>query len=938
MKNKIAILIACWLASVSSLKGQCISRDSLWNRLLVLWYSPPVPPAEQLKELLNYEAGIRHCAYRYDSTHAFLLFRIGATCHRQADYLRGVQYARQSINMVMTNAGKTSINEKHVIKYYYFLSVMYDSLSQVTEQMKALDSCITAAKRYKSVDLFCIAALHKRAEYFYDVGDYHRCFSYADNCEKLAVEYVGSGAAKDSLAAINFAANCFQWQVNVLLQLKDNEVAERLLTRKIDECKKTGNEIYLVTLYHQLARVKANKGDYTKARLYYTKALEYAKKFRFDINCKVIWCDLGYNVYFKEYRDLDKALVAYSKALTFINRDKSRSRDDAIESLNVIGNIAAVYTKKGLYDSAFHYFQLAFDAIKPGSSEKDLLLSSLDDFVKTKRIYYLTDLLINKGDAYLAQFVQSGQIGFLQEAVRVYKTTDRFLDRIKAEQSALQSKLFWRSDTRRLYEHAIEACYKNGNMDDAFYFFERSRAVLLSDQLNEQRWLGQSDILKQVQLKKNILQKERQLASLDASSENNKTLSNDLFSQQQELDRLINTIKVNNPFYYQSFIDTGFISLPVVQNEILKDRQALVEIFAGDSAVYCLVITAQKAQLKKVKKNIFDSIALLYISYISNPDLMNRNFDAFVNTSSELFQLMFKDNPLPTGRIIISPDGHYFPFEALVIHARPLNYFLNDHAVSYTYSARYLMNCFVSSSGNTSNNFLGIAPVQYPANMNLAALPGSDKSLHRLHSLVSGANKLIAAEATRNNFIQRFYQYRIVQLYTHASDSSSNGEPVIFFADSALYLSDLISEKKPVTSLIVLSACETGSGRLYQGEGVFSFNRGFAALGIPAAITNLWSVDNEATYRLTELFYKYLADGLAADVALQKAKIEFIQQASKEKKLPAYWAASILAGKADVIELKKTYSRKNATLLIGLFFIAACLVWWKRRSRRQVDV
>ena len=98
-----------------------------------------------------------------------------------------------------------------------------------------------------------------------------------------------------------------------------------------------------------------------------------------------------------------------------------------------------------------------------------------------------------------------------------------------------------------------------------------------------------------------------------------------------------------------------------------------------------------------------------------------------------------------------------------------------------------------------------------------------------------------------------------------------------------------------------------GTGKIYQGEGVFSFNRGFAALGIPAAITNLWSVDNESTYILTELFYKHLAKGLPTDVALQKAKLEFIKNASREKSMPCYWAGPVLVGKTDIIELSKPF-------------------------------
>ena len=161
----------------------------------------------------------------------------------------------------------------------------------------------------------------------------------------------------------------------------------------------------------------------------------------------------------------------------------------------------------------------------------------------------------------------------------------------------------------------------------------------------------------------------------------------------------------------------------------------------------------------------------------------------------------------------------------------------------------------------------------------------------------------MAAALPKNEFLLQYSKYKIIQLYTHAADTSSYGEPVIYFSDSILYLSELITENKPYTRLIILSACETGVGKLYEGEGVFSFNRGFAALGIPAAITNLWSIDNKSTYKLTELFYKYLVQGLPSDVALQKAKLEILGASTAQNTMPYYWAAPILVGQAATIEL-----------------------------------
>jgi CHAT domain-containing protein len=182
------------------------------------------------------------------------------------------------------------------------------------------------------------------------------------------------------------------------------------------------------------------------------------------------------------------------------------------------------------------------------------------------------------------------------------------------------------------------------------------------------------------------------------------------------------------------------------------------------------------------------------------------------------------------------------------------------------------------------------------------------------------------------NFQQQFNRYKIIQLYTHASDTSSRGEPVIYFADSALYLSELIPEDIPHTQLIVLSACETGNGKLYRGEGVFSFNRGFANMGIPASIANLWSVDNKSSYRINELFYKFLSQGLAKDIALQRAKLEFIKNSNAENKLPYYWAATVLTGKSDTIEYSGSIAWIPGALIMGLTAIG--LFIWKKSKKK----
>jgi len=366
------------------------------------------------------------------------------------------------------------------------------------------------------------------------------------------------------------------------------------------------------------------------------------------------------------------------------------------------------------------------------------------------------------------------------------------------------------------------------------------------------------------------------------------------------------TIQTNNPLYYQNFVEKKFISIRDVQEIILKDRQALFEWFNGDSAVYILGVTAGKCSLKSINKKNFDSLSSALSLYISDPNLLNENLQKYLSAAHDLYQLIFQDIDVPGGRIIISPDGKYLPVEALVTSLRPVTYFLEDHAVSYTYSARYLLNTFNASSSAYHETFMGIAPLKFAG---LPDLKGSDQSLNKVESYFNNATSYIGNNASRNNFLNEFYKYRIIQLYTHATDSGSAGEPMIYFSDSALNLSDLLPEKKPATALIVLSACQTASGKVYSGEGVFSFNRSFAALGIPSSVSNLWRADDRSSYRITELFYQYLAGGMPVDVALQEAKKEFIKTSTlREYQLPYYWAAPILVGKTDKISIQKKQS------------------------------
>src|SRR6185295_1405927 len=187
MRKASFILVFCFLIIANGLQGQCLESNYLWQRMIALADSKTLTPSEQLKELLSYEDSQMNCPNANDSTHSFLLSRIGSTYSRLGEFLKAVEYCRRSIRMISTHSGDRAIRARDIITGYYWLSVFYDSLNNVAGKLKAWDSCEYYAIKLKAEDEFSyIRILYSRVMYCFDVGDYHNCIYYANRCKMLA--------------------------------------------------------------------------------------------------------------------------------------------------------------------------------------------------------------------------------------------------------------------------------------------------------------------------------------------------------------------------------------------------------------------------------------------------------------------------------------------------------------------------------------------------------------------------------------------------------------------------------------------------------------------------------------------------------------------------------------------------------------------------------
>lgn len=922
MENRKIFLALALLLSLSA-TAQCVEDGFLQKHLQDTLLRKEHRKA--LAILLPLTDRSRHCPTVRMQTYAHLLRRIGAAYYGLNNHVQALPWYRQYVHLLRQQAA-TPDEKRLLMGGYYWLSLIYDSLNMVSEKLKAMDSCARISDRLGYVDRSSLSAVYGKLEYYYNIGDYYRSMDYAAKCEQMARNYAVDAKGSEKMNAYKYEFSSLLWRVNALLMLKDRETAEKMLHNKLQETKAVGLDNYTGTIYEQLAELELQKNNATAALAYFRKALDMDERAGQFFNCRQIVNTMASRVFFQHLKDPAEALRYYRKALSYKNRDPRLKQEDRFEILNIFGNMANAHLALADWAAAFACFEKAFAQLRPGADENLLLKLPDTAWSGISKIHYLLALVIDKGAAFQKQFAFSGNRRDLAEAIRIYRIAELLLERLRGSHTSLESKLFWRSSSRRLYENAIGACFLQQNTGDAFYFFEKSRAVLLQDQLREQTWYTEQQLLQRAALKKRIHELESRSGSLEPGNPRFASVQNERLDLQLQLNRMVSSASLLNGDARQAPVPVGEL-----QQYLWQQDQSFLTLYTGDSAVYIFYADGQQLRTKTIPRKNFDDLVSPFIRYCSGAEAANRDFEGFIRVSSSLYRLLFSGLPVPKARLVVVPDGVFFPVDALVTsyEDREPEYLFMKHAVSYTYSAQFLVSGLQQDRKKKDTRFLGMAPVRYPAFPQFAALYNSDASVRQIETNFSSGRSFLHAAASRKAFLERFHDYGIIQLYTHSEVSSDAGEPGIYFSDAPLYLSELVLERPVQTRFVFLSACETAKGKEFEGEGVFSFARGFAALGIPSSISMMWQVENEPTYQLTELFYRFISDGLSKDRALQKARIEFYREADAAQQFPYYWAAPLLTGSTEPLVQKKT----SWPVWPGLLMVAAVAAFLLFRRR-----
>jgi len=185
----------------------------------------------------------------------------------------------------------------------------------------------------------------------------------------------------------------------------------------------------------------------------------------------------------------------------------------------------------------------------------------------------------------------------------------------------------------------------------------------------------------------------------------------------------------------------------------------------------------------------------------------------------------------------------------------------------------------------------------------LSNLVGAETEAEAIATLLK-AKPIIGKQATKSSIVKQMANARLIHLATHGllDDFKGLGVPgAIALApdgtgadNDGLLTADEILDLKLNAELVVLSACDTGRGRI-TGDGVIGLSRSLITAGVPSIIVSLWKVPDASTAFLMTEFYRNLQQQPDKAIALRQAMLT-----TKDKYPdPLDWAAFTLIGEAE---------------------------------------
>jgi CHAT domain-containing protein len=485
-------------------------------------------------------------------------------------------------------------------------------------------------------------------------------------------------------------------------------------------------------------------------------------------------------------------------------------------------------------------------------------------------------------------------LGRFDEALVSMRESVRLIEEVRADltDSDLRSEFF--EGKQGLYQHAVLLALEAQQPEEAFSLSERSRSRTFLDLLGSQTTLSKGRtralVAEEVQLRARLAQARAQAQETEDAEE-----SAYARATAEALDRdykaFLERVKKEN-LEQASLMSVEPVKLAEIQ-ALLPEGTTLLEYFVGDGGVVAVwVVDRQNFKVVKLPGD--------------RPTLVTqvRNFRGAITRQAPIenvqrqAQALYERLIAPARaeirgtRLLIVPHGvlHYLPFASL--RSPNGRWLVQDFPLSTLPSAsvlRYLTDKGVGARAGTlvmGNPDLGAE----------LALPWAEREARMVGQQEKDSTVLVRADATEAQAKKLLETVGIVHFATHGdlSETDPLSSAVLLVPgggeDGRLEVREVFGLDLHA-KLVVLSACETGLGKLSRGDELVGLQRAFLYAGTPAVVTTLWKVDDRATFDLIRAFYTRLETAGPVE-ALRQAQLETMATYPH----PYQWAAFGLTG------------------------------------------
>ncbi len=447
------------------------------------------------------------------------------------------------------------------------------------------------------------------------------------------------------------------------------------------------------------------------------------------------------------------------------------------------------------------------------------------------------------------------------------------------------------------------------NAPYAFSIIENARGRALLDSIRYARQAGPAPVA-QTQAEAEIARLQRSLMHDPLSNVQTQRVREQLDESYTQL----NPVEYARQRKEMGLVRRRPVTVAALQAQ-LRPRENLVEYVLDDKVSYAIEISHTGLKIHNLPARAqIATVSRAFVTAI-------RNSGDSRATGQELYKQIIEPVVDPTvASLILVPDGplHLIPFSALVNERG--GYLSRDLTLSAVPSATiyYTLNK-TPNPGTARRPFLGVA-FSPPAQSGQSPIAttrgisdlraGSLNPLRFAHEEITEAAKVFGPESVTLDGAQATEEavksealadFKVIHLAAHGvSDEMEPDRAALVLApgsesEDGLWQAREIRRARMNADVVVLSACETGSGRLQGQEGVMNLARAFLTAGARSVVASLWDVDDRATATVMESFYEHLKAGSTVNEALRQAQLDFIKNYG-EKAKPNLWAGFEVIG------------------------------------------